>query len=149
MISLWLRVTPPSTTAQMKRVQIVRNRVGRYVPRFFHAPELEREAHTWATLLQPYVPATPMLGAVSLDVVMVYPHRKATPKRDKAKRIPKVSKPDAGNAAKHLEDILVRMRFIDDDQAVSRLSVEKWHGPADQVGIGIEIRPMAAPGGEG
>ncbi len=145
MIDLFLRCVPPSTTAQQgKRLQIVRNRQGRYVPRFFRSPEIEREAHTWAVLLRPHAPAVPLVGPVALSVTLIYPHRSRTPKRDAVRLIAKVSKPDAGNAAKDLEDTLVRLRFLEDDQQVARLLVEKWHGPADQVGIRIQIRPLAS-----
>jgi Holliday junction resolvase RusA-like endonuclease len=142
-IDLFLRCVPPSTTAQQaKRLQIVRNRRGRPVPRFFRSAQLEREAHTWATLLRPYVPHTPLTGPVTLAVSLVYPHLAKTAKRDRDRLIAKVSKPDAGNAAKHIEDTLVRMRFLEDDQQVSRLVVEKWHGPPDQVGIRIQLAPL-------
>ena len=145
MIDLMLRCVPPSTTAQQaKRVQVVRNRQGRHVPRFFRSAAIEREAHTWAVLLRPHVPPRPVTGAVTLAITLVYPHRRRTAKRDRASLIAKVSKPDAGNAAKHIEDTLVRMRFLEDDQQVARLLIEKWHGPADQVGIRIQIRPLAS-----
>lgn len=101
-----------------------------------------QEAQTWAALLRPHVPAHPMDGAVELHLVMVYPHLKRTRPAESSLRIPKVSRPDAGNAAKHLEDILVRMRFLGDDAAVARLIVEKWHGREADVGIYISIQPI-------
>lgn len=142
MIDLFLRVVPPSTTAQQKRVQVVRNVHGRFVPRFFQPPALRVEENTWAALLRPHVPLRPMSGPVELSVSLVYPHVSRTPKRDRDRLLPKISKPDAGNAAKHLEDTLVRMRFLEDDRQVVRLSVEKWHGPPSQVGVRVRITPL-------
>lgn len=113
---------------------------------FFHDHRMEREAHTWAALLRPHRPDVPMSGAVELVIRLIYPHLKKTAKRDQVALRPKVSKPDAGNAAKHLEDTLVKMRFLEDDQQVARLTVEKWHGPSDQVGIRIDIRPWPGEG---
>ena len=142
MIDITLRCVPPSTTAQKKRVRIITSRSGKPIPVFFHGTQMRREAETWHALLAPYVPATPLTGATALAVTLTYPHLKATPKRDRHRLIPKVSKPDAGNASKHLEDLLTQMRFIEDDQQVARLTVEKYHGPEDRVGIRIVIAPM-------
>lgn len=144
MIDLVLKCVPPSTTAQQaKRVRIVPNGEGRLVPRFFRHAALERDTQTWAALLAPHTPQVPLAGAVTLAITLVYPHLAKTPKRDRDARLPKVSKPDAGNAAKHIEDTLVRLRFLEDDQQVVRLVIEKWHGPADQVGIYIRLAPLA------
>lgn len=143
MIDIVLRCLPPSTTAQQaKRVQVVRNRQGRHVPRFYRSDAIEREAHTWAVLLRSHVPRQPLDGPVALSVRLVYPHVSRTPKRDQGHVIPKVSKPDASNVSKELEDVLVKMRFLHDDQQVARLVVEKFHGPADQVGIRLCLAPF-------
>ncbi len=115
-----IRCVPPSVTAQQKR----RNPITGH---YFHGQRMVRETQTWDALLRPHVPAVPMLGPVELHIVMVYPHLKRTRLVESALLIPKVSKPDAGNASKMLEDLLSRMRFIGDDAAVSRLIVEKWH----------------------
>lgn len=138
-ISLFLRCQPPKTTAQQKRMSM---RSGR--PVFFHSSKQESEAHTWAVLLSPHRPSVPMVGPVALSLRAVYPHTAGTRKRDRASLLPKATRPDCDNLSKHLIDVLAHMRFIEGDQQVARLVVEKWHGPADQVGIGIEIRPVEA-----
>jgi Holliday junction resolvase RusA-like endonuclease len=138
-IVVQLRCVPPSVTAQQKRVDTRGRR-----PRFYHGARMKREEATWAALLRPHQPPAPMTGAIALYIRLVYPHLSATAKRDRGLLIPKRSKPDAGNAAKHLEDLLAVMRFIEDDKAVARLTVEKWHGPEDQVGITIQIAPLGA-----
>ena len=142
MIRLHLACHPPKTTAQMKRVAVINGR-----PRFFHSARQQREAHTWAVLLRPHRPRVPMAGPVALSLVLVYPHLRSTPKRDRERWRPKVSKPDCDNVAKHLIDTLVHMRFIADDQQIAVLQVSKWHGPEDQVGIRLEIQPIAADTG--
>jgi Holliday junction resolvase RusA-like endonuclease len=103
---------------------------------------MQRETQTWEALLRPHVPEAPVAGAVELCVSMTYPHRKGCPKRDQEKVIPKVTRPDGDNVAKHLIDLLARMRFMGDDSHVSRLVIEKWHGPEYHVGIQIAINPM-------
>lgn len=132
-----IRCVPPSVTAQQKRQTY---RGGKL--RFFHGDKMMTTTNTWASLLAPHVPALPVLGAVELSIVFTYPHLKGTAKRDLHLTIPKVSKPDAGNAAKHLEDLLSKMRFFEDDVKVARLVVDKFHGPEADVGIRITIRPM-------
>jgi Holliday junction resolvase RusA-like endonuclease len=136
-IRISVKCVPPSITAQMKRVHVVHGK-----PVFFHGTAMQQQAATWTSLLQPYQPAEPMDGPLALDVRLVYPHLKATPKRDVHRLLPKTSKPDAGNASKHLEDLLTRLRFIADDARVARLVVEKFHGPESHVGIQIRIAPF-------
>lgn len=136
-IDIQLKCLPPTVTAQTKRLSMVNGR-----PRFFHNPRLKREEITWGALLLPHQPKTPLDGPIALSLSLTYPHLSATPKRDRELVIPKVSRPDAGNVSKHLEDMLVRLRFIHDDQQVAKLTVEKFHGPESQVGIFITIRQM-------
>lgn len=130
---------PPSTTAQMKRVRIVGGK-----PVFFHSKQMQQETATWAALLRPFVPAAPIEGPVRLVVVGIWPHMKDTKKADQPRLLPKTSKPDASNYAKHLEDLLVKMRFLADDSRVASITVEKWRGPAAQVGIRLFVEPLTA-----
>lgn len=134
MISITIRCVPPSITAQMKRVAIIQGK-----PRFFHSREMKGQEATWASLLQPHQPAQPMDGALSLSMRLVYPHLKSVRKDDVHKLVPKISKPDVGNACKHIEDLLTKLRFITDDARIARLVVEKFHGPEADVGIQIQI----------
>lgn len=134
MIDVFIRCTPPSTTAQQKGVRFVRGR-----PRFYTKARLTREVVTWASLLAPHRPRVPLDGPLSLYVKLVYPHLAKTAKRDHHLTIPKTTKPDAGNAIKELEDVLTRMRFIVDDARIARLTAEKFHGPDTEVGIRIQI----------
>lgn len=97
---------------------------------------------TWDALLRPHVPAGPVMGAVELSVSMTYPHRKGCNQRDRVRVLPKATRPDCDNVAKHLVDLLARMRFIEDDAKVARLIIEKFHGPEAEVGIRIAIQPM-------
>ena len=117
-------------------------RSGKPFPMFFKSAEMEAEEQTWAALLRPHVPGEPLSGPVELSIVMVYPYLKSTRKGDIGKLLPKVSKPDTGNAAKHLEDLLAKMRFMNDDAQVARLQLEKWHGPDREVGIRIRLHSL-------
>lgn len=144
-MDLFLRCVPPSVTAQQKRVRVVRSRrSGKPIPVFFHGAKMRAQEQTWTALLEPHAPAVPLQGPLALTVRLVYPHRKSVCRRDADRLVPKQTKPDAGNASKHLEDVLTRLRFIEDDARISRLVVEKFHGPTAQVGIRIRIAPHTA-----
>jgi Holliday junction resolvase RusA-like endonuclease len=136
-VIITLRCTPPSVTAQVKRLRVVNGK-----PMFFHGARMKREEATWATLLAPYVPAEPFDGPLTLSIRLVYPHGTSARKADRDRLVPKATRPDASNAIKHLEDCLTRMRFVVDDARFARVSVEKLHGPEAEVGIRIEITPF-------
>lgn len=137
MIHLHLRCVPPSVTAQQKRLTFATGK-----PRFFKPARLETEETTWWALLTPHVPPTPLEGPVSLFVRLAYPHRKTTAKKRLDHWIPKTSKPDAGNAAKAIEDMLVKLRFLGDDSQVVKLTIEKYYAPESNVGITIHLEPF-------
>ena len=136
-IDLSVRCVPPSITAQQKRVRVVRGK-----PVFFHGAKMREEAATWAGLLQPHQPPAPLDGPLALSLRFVYPHLKSAKKTDVHRLLPKITKPDAGNVAKHLEDVLTRLRFITDDARIADLRVQKFHGPEAEVGIRIQIAPF-------
>ena len=138
-MDIFLPVAPPRVTAQQKRVKVVAGK-----PRFFHGARLLQEQTTWAALLQEHRPSQPMLGPIELVLILIYPHLKSTSKKHHHRFVPKTTKPDAGNVSKHLEDTLARLRFIEDDAKVARLTVEKWHGPEASVGIGIHIYSLGS-----
>lgn len=142
MIDVTLRCVPPSVTAQQKQARIVRAKNGKMIPVFFHGKRMQAETATWTDLLKDHVPPAPLDGPLVLWVRLVYPHLAATKKAQLGLLLPKISKPDAGNASKHLEDLLTKLRFIADDARVARLTVEKFHGPEAEVGIRIRIYPF-------
>jgi Holliday junction resolvase RusA-like endonuclease len=137
MIDLTIRCVPPSVTAQMKRVRVLKGR-----PVFFHGAKMRREEQTWTALLQPHAPALPMTGPLALSIRMVWPHLKGVRKGDAHRILPKTTKPDCSNVSKHLEDLLVKLRFIENDAHVARHVIEKFHGPEFAVGIRIQIGPF-------
>jgi len=136
-IDLYLRCTPPSTTAQKKGMRFVNGK-----PQFFHNARMQREEVTWTSLLAPHRPQAPLTGPLELSLCFIYPHLKSTPKKRLGDLVPKTTKPDCGNVAKHLEDHLTKLRFIEDDARIARLIVEKFHGPESHVGIRVIVRPF-------
>lgn len=141
MIEITLRCVPPKTTAQMKRATW---RHGK--PRFFKSQAQRAAEHTFLSLLAPHRPEAPLRGALVLNVAFTWPHLASTPKRRRAEVLPKVTRPDADNLVKALQDCLVGLRFMEDDGQIARLVFEKFHGPEATVGIWIQIAPFGAEG---
>jgi Holliday junction resolvase RusA-like endonuclease len=119
-------------------------------PVFFKNKKGAEAVETYAALLSPYRPKKPLEGTVSLEVAFVWPWRKADlatkQKRVLAERYGSLwhgNKPDADNAIKLLLDVLVMMRFIEDDQRVVDLRVSKLRGADPGIRIKIlEVRDV-------
>ena len=129
MIEFFIPCLPPTTTSQMKRMN-------RASGRFFKSKEGQAAEEFYMALLQEYAPATPVVGPLKLKVIVTWPHRKSEPKRNLDHEIPHTSKPDADNWIKQFQDVLVALRFIENDQSISDLAVSKRRGPS----AGIEVR---------
>src|SRR4051812_31288072 len=120
-MSFFLRCIPPRTSLHAKRIV----KLGKF-SRLADKPELVEAKDSLDALLLPHQPQAPMLGAVSLTVVYTWPWRSSETQRVRARgREPMVTRPDCSNLVKTLEDRLVKMRFIEDDNAVVDLHVSK------------------------
>lgn len=138
MLRMFLKMTPPTSTAQGKRAN---HKTGHF---FKAKAQIEAEA-SYDALLLPYQPKEPLTGALAIKIVFIRPYVKSLHLRNKAEAgrtdlIPSVAKPDCGNAAKALVDRMERLRFVEDDKQFASEHVVKLHGPADRVGVSIEIR---------
>lgn len=133
MISFFIPCVPPKTTHHSKRIV----RVGKF-SKLADTPALSSARAFWAGILQPHAPATPVDGPVELGLIFTWPWRSGDSKAVRRYgRIPCRVKPDASNIAKSVEDILVALRFLEDDNQVARLVVEKWIG--DRPGIKVQL----------
>lgn len=72
----------------------------------------------------------PLRGALSLEVLFVYPRLKSEPKRHSGRKY-KTTRPDLSNLIKSLEDGLEGVAFSDDAQ-ISRIVSEKIHGAINE-----------------
>lgn len=133
MIDFFVRCVPPKTSHHRKKI----TKIGRFY-RIGDTQKLTDARGTLESLFQPFAPETPIAGAVSLRVEYEWPWREKDKKRTRALgRIPSVVRPDCSNLVKTTEDILVLLRFIEDDNAVAELLVRKWIG--DTPGIRVSI----------
>ena len=106
---------------------------GKHATMYKDAKSRDHEA-TIASLVAPYAPATPIDGAVSIDICCVMPRptsmckraaRTGKPLKDPA-RYPHTSKPDADNIAKSMLDGMSKCGFWRDDCQVWDLRVTKF-----------------------
>lgn len=136
-LQFFLNVLPGKTTAQHKGMMI---RGGK--PIFFKNKKQVAESNTLSGLLAQHAPDAPFDGPTALTIEVTWPFRKAEPKRNRlAGRMPHVSKPDIDNWVKDFIDLLVKMRFVEDDACICELTARKFWGEGP--GINVWIRKVA------
>ena len=136
---LFLPCLPPTTTAQQKRQ--VTTSAG---PRFFANKKGEEAAATFDALLIEHTPPKPLAGGIIASVHVVWPYLRSDlalkADRQRADFVPHLGLPDLDNWIKLLFDRLKRLRMIEDDRRIWRMSeVEKLRGPAEYVGIWLGL----------
>ncbi len=135
-----LKMLPPTTTHQRKKI-ITIGKGDKSFHKLGDTKELTQAIKSYEEALRPFVPAEPIEGPTRLLLTFVWPFLSTHPAKVKAaaKLVPKVSKPDASNLAKTLEDRLVTMRILATDQQVYDISTRKFYGPEQMVGVHVEV----------
>lgn len=130
-MEFFLRMHPPTTTAQMKKVQVVNGK-----PIFYEPPKLKAAKNKLIAFLSMYKPQKPYTGAVALRVLWLFPKGKSHKNGEW-----RTSRPDTDNLQKMLKDCMTKLGYWKDDALVVRELVEKkW---ADEPGgIRIKIVPL-------
>lgn len=130
-----LHCVPPKTNHQRK--QIIR--VGQWT-RLGDRPELVAAKGLLDALLLPYVPDTPVMGPVRLELDFTWPWRRTDAMKVRARgRVPHEARPDLDNVTKTLADRLAVLRFIEDDAHIVDLHVRKWRGDRPGIRVRIEV----------
>ena len=126
-----IKIAPPTSTAQMKKVRIVKGH-----PVFYEPQKVKVAKRLLMTALLMYRPESPVEGAVSLKVRWMFPKGKT----HKAGTW-RVTRPDTDNLQKMLKDCMTKCGFWKDDAQVVRETVEKrWSD--EPTGIYIEITEL-------
>ena len=126
-MEFFLKLNPPTVTAQEHKVRLVRGR-----PVFYDTPRLKEARSTFESLLLPHRPAKPLEGPVALYVEWRFVTRSH---KEGAYR---VTRPDTDNLQKLLKDCMTRTGFWNDDAQVCHEEVVKrWS--KETPGIAIKV----------
>lgn len=130
-MNFFIATNPPTSTAQMKQVRVVKGK-----PIFYDPPAVKEARSVLSAHLAVYKPSKPLTGPVSLRVLWLFPKGKSH--RNGEWRI---TKPDTDNLQKLLKDCMTRCGFWNDDaQVVREIAEKRWSD--DPCGIYIEIEEL-------
>ena len=131
MMNFFIATNPPTSTAQMKQVRVVKGK-----PIFYDPPAVKEARSVLSAHLTIHKPSKPLTGPVSLRVLWLFPKGKSH--RNGEWRI---TKPDTDNLQKLLKDCMTRCGFWNDDaQVVREIAEKRWSD--DPCGIYIEIEEL-------
>ena len=130
-VEFFAPMTPPTRTEQQHRVFFKNGR-----PVFFRDAKLREAISQLERAVAPYVPISPLEGAVYVKIIWCFPYRKTEKKSLIGEAIPKDTRPDIDNLNKNLLDVLNK-KIIADDSQIVRLTVEKcwYHTPGIYVKV--------------
>ena len=130
-MEFFIAIDPPTSTAQMKRVRVVKGK-----PVFYDPPAVKAARNMLSAHLAIHRPDKPMSGPVSLRVLWLFPRGKHHKNGEW-----RISKPDTDNLQKLLKDCMTRCGFWKDDAQVVSEAVEKrWAD--DPCGLYIEVNEL-------
>ncbi len=130
-MQFFISMNPPTATAQMKQVRVVKNK-----PVFYDPPSVKEAKKALLANLSAHKPTTPMTGAITLRALWLFPKGKSHKNGEW-----RVTRPDTDNLQKMLKDCMTQCGFWKDDAQVVREIVEKrWSD--EPCGIYIEIEEM-------
>ena len=130
-MEFFIAIDPPTSTAQMKQVRVVKGK-----PIFYDPPAVKEARNMLSAHLAIHKPEKPMTGPVSLRVLWLFPRGKNHKNGEW-----RITKPDTDNLQKLLKDCMTRCGFWKDDAQVVSEAVEKrWAD--DPCGLYIEVNEL-------
>lgn len=130
-MEFFIAMNPPTSTAQMKQVRVVKNKPVFYDP----APVKEARKQLIGHLIL-HRPDVPLEGPLALTVMWLFPKGRSHKNGEW-----RTTKPDTDNLQKLLKDCMTKCQFWKDDAQVVREVVEKrWSD--EPCGIYIEIQEL-------
>ena len=130
-MNFFIAIDPPTSTAQMKQVRVVKGK-----PIFYDPPAVKEARNVLSAHLAVHKPDKPIAGPVSLRVLWLFPRGKSHKNGEW-----RTTKPDTDNLQKLLKDCMTRCGFWNDDaQVVREVTEKRW---ADEPsGIYIEVEEL-------
>lgn len=130
-MEFFIAIDPPTSTAQMKQVRVVKGK-----PVFYDPPAVKSARKMLSAHLAIHKPEKAMTGPVSLRVLWLFPKGKSHKNGEW-----RITKPDTDNLQKLLKDCMTRCGFWKDDAQVVSEAVEKrWAD--DPCGLYIEVNEL-------
>ena len=130
-MEFFIAIDPPTSTAQMKQVRVVKGK-----PVFYDPPAVKAARSMLSAHLAVHKPEKPMTGPVSLRVLWLFPRGKCHKNGEW-----RITKPDTDNLQKLLKDCMTQCGFWKDDAQVASEAVEKrWAD--DPCGLYIEVNEL-------
>jgi len=127
-MEFFIAIDPPTSTAQMKQVRVVKGK-----PVFYDPPAVKAARNMLTAHLAIHKPDKPMTGPVSLRVLWLFPKGKSHKNGEW-----RITKPDTDNLQKLLKDCMTRCGFWKDDAQVVSETVEKrWADDPCGLYIGV------------
>ena len=133
-MEFFMPMTPPTTTAQMKKVAVIHGKPHFYEPEKVVAAKAKLTSH-----LATHVPIEKYTGPVRLTTKWLFPMTKTS-----ADGQYKHTRPDTDNLQKLLKDCMTDLGYWSDDALVASEIVEKFW--AKQTGIYIKIEKLEKGG---
>ena len=127
-MEFFIAIDPPTSTAQMKQVRVVKGK-----PVFYDPPAVKAARNMLTAHLAIHKPDKPMTGPVALRVLWLFPKGKSHKNGEW-----RITKPDTDNLQKLLKDCMTRCGFWKDDAQVVSETVEKrWADDPCGLYIGV------------
>lgn len=127
-MNFFMNMTPPTCTAQMKKIAVVNGH-----PVFYDTPAIKAAKKDLCGHLMVNRPSAPFEGAVSLKVIWCFPRGKSHKHGEW-----RTTRPDTDNLEKLLKDCMTKCGFWKDDaQVVREICEKRWSD--EPCGIYIEI----------
>lgn len=129
----FLPMIPPTVTAQEHQVKVVKNKKGKYVPKFYDPAELKAVRSKLQAHLAQHVPPEKYKVPVRLITKWCFP---ITGRHQDGEY--KGTKPDTDNLQKMLKDVMTDLGYWTDDALVASEITEKFWAARPGIYIAIE-----------
>lgn len=111
---------------------------GKHFARRYQPVKVKRNAETLALLMAPHRPAVPLDGPIRAHYEFKYGWLSSHGKKVRALgKLWKDTRPDTGNLAKNLEDVLERTGFVTNDARICAVRIEKYF--CDSPGLFVRL----------
>ena len=128
-MEFYVKIVPPTVTAQEKKVSVVHGK-----PVFYEPAPLKRARRELIMRLMPFSPEAPLQGPLEFVVRWQFPRGKKHKNGEW-----RVTRPDTDNLEKLLKDCMTKCGFWKDDAQVVRETVEKvWSDEPTGIYVRIE-----------